>query len=112
MPAILRRRPSAHLAAWFGLLTGFGEVVCLGVRKFLLHQPIYFGLHIVWMSPLANLCLFTLVGLLLSALRIASRRVIAGLMTFLGLLGCALVFEGLKFYGVMLLAAGAGWRAG
>jgi hypothetical protein len=96
--AFLRRRPSLHWAAWFGLLTGFGEVVCLGVRKFLLHQPIYFGLHIVWMAPLANPIVFTIVWLLLAAMRIDSLRVKAGVTTFLGLLGCALVFDGLKFY--------------
>ncbi len=112
MAATLRLRPSLRLAAWFGLITGFGELVCLGVRKFLLSQPIYFGLHIVWMSPLANILLFTFVGLLLGATRIDSLRIKAGVMTFLGLLGCALVFDGLKFYAVALLAAGAGWRAG
>jgi arylsulfatase A-like enzyme len=99
-------------AAWFGLLTGFAEVICLGVRKFILRQPIYFGAHIVWMSPMANLCLFTLVGLLLGAMRIASPGFKAGVMAFLGLLGCALVFEELKFYAVVLFAAGAAWRAG
>src|SRR5262249_53926776 len=112
MAAILRHRLSLHLAAWFGLLTGFGEVACLGVQKFLLHQPIYFGLHIIWMSPLANLCLFTLLGLLLSSLRISSLRVRASVMAFFALLGSALVFEGVKFYAVVSLAAGVAWRAG
>jgi len=103
---------SLQLAAWFGLLTGFGEVICLGVRKFLLHQPIYFGLHIVWMSPLANFCLFTLLGLLLGSLRINSLRVKASVMAFFGLLGCALVFEEVKVYAGVSLAAGVAWRAG
>src|SRR5262245_18617241 len=103
---------SLHLAAWFGLLTGFSEVICLGVRKFLLRQPIYFGLHIVWMSPLANLCLFMLLGLLLGSLRVTSLRVKASVMAFFGLLGCALVFEGVKFYAGALFAAGVAWRAG
>src|SRR5262245_5565750 len=106
------KKGGKHLAAWFGLLTGFGEVICLGVRKFLLHQPIYFGLHIVWMSPLANFCLFTLLGLLLDTLRITSLRVKASVMAFFGLLGCALVFEEVKFYAGALFAAGVAWRAG
>src|SRR5215813_892234 len=99
------RQSIVCLAAWFGLCAGFGEVLCLGVQKFLLRQPIYFGLHIVWMAPLANFCLFLLLGLLFSAVGVASLRVRAGLMTFLGLLGCSLVFEQLKFYAVVLLAA-------
>src|SRR5262249_40352752 len=111
MVSILRRRLSLHLAAWFGLLTGVREVTCLGVQKFLLRQPIYFGLHIIWMSPLANLCLFTLLGLLLSSLRITSLRVKASVMAFFALLGLALVFEGVKFYAVVSLAAGVAWRA-
>src|SRR5215510_311422 len=101
-----RDLPSIHLAAWFGLLTGFSEVICLGVRKFLLRQPIYFGLHIVWMSPLANLCLFMLLGLLLGSLRVTSLRVKASVMAFFGLLGCALVFEEVKVYAGVSLAAG------
>src|SRR5262244_3750367 len=110
MATILRRRLSVHLAAWFGLLTGFGEVICLGVRKFLLRQPIYFGLHIVWMSPLANFCLFTLLGLLLSSLRINSLRVKASMMAFFGLFGCALVFDEVKAYAGVSLAAGVAPR--
>src|SRR5262249_19355761 len=76
------------------------------------HQPIYFGLHIIWMSPLANLCLFTLLGLLLSSLRISSLRVRASVTAFFALLGSALVFEGVKFYAVVSLAAGVAWRGG
>src|SRR5262245_59011717 len=72
---------TVYLAAWFGLCAGFGEVICLGIQKFLLRQPIYFSLHIVWMAPLANLCIFMLPGLLLSAIRVASLRVRAGVMT-------------------------------
>src|SRR5262249_24044922 len=106
------KKGGKHLAAWFGLLTGFGEVICLGVRKFLLHQPIYFGLHIVWMSPLANFCLFTLLGLLLGSLRINSLRVKVSVMAFFGLFGCALVFEEVKVYAGVSLAAAVAWRAG
>src|SRR5262245_33886945 len=101
-----------RLAAWFGLGAGFSEVVYLGVQKFLLRQPIYFSSHIIWMSPLANLRLFALHGLLFIAMGIASLRVKAGVMTFLALLGCSLVFQELKFYAVLLLAVGVAWRAG
>jgi arylsulfatase A-like enzyme len=101
-----------YLSAWFGLCAGFCEILCLGVQKYLLRQPIYFGLHIVWMAPLANMLLFFLIGLLLIAVRITSLRVKIGVMTFLGLLGCSLIFPQLKFYASVLLAGGVAWRAG
>jgi arylsulfatase A-like enzyme len=100
-----------HLSVWFGLCAGFCELICLGVQKYLLRQPIYFGPHIVWMSPLANLLLFLSIGLLLIAFRITSLRVRAGAMIFLGLLGCFLIFPQLKFYAAVLLAGGLAWRA-
>jgi arylsulfatase A-like enzyme len=107
-----RYSAALRLAAWFGLIAGFCEVLCLGVQKFLLRQQIYFGPHVIWMSPLANLCLFLLIGLLLGAFKIGSPRAKVALMSFLGLLGCALVFPQLKFYAMALLAAGGAWRAG
>jgi arylsulfatase A-like enzyme len=104
-----------RLAVWFGLLSGFGELAGLGVQKFLLHQLIYFGWHIVWMAPLANLCVFVTVGLLYRALawrwpKLASLRKTTGLFVFLSLLSWALLFPQLKFYAALLLAAGGAWR--
>jgi arylsulfatase A-like enzyme len=96
----------------FGLLAGFGEVVCLGIQKFLLHQPVYFGPHVVWMSPLANLCLFTLIGLIFGVAGVTALHVQVRVMAFLCLLGWALAFEQLKFYAALLLAAGVAWQVG
>jgi len=35
------------LAAWFGLVTGFGEVSLLAVEKFLLHRMVFVSPHVV-----------------------------------------------------------------
>ena len=113
LKANIRRSLSGlWLYSSFGLLAGFGEVVCLGIKKFLLSQPIYFGSHVVWMSPLANLCLFTLIGLIFGGAGITALRVQVRVMAFLALLGWALVFEQLKFYAALLLAAGVAWQVG
>lgn len=103
-----------RLAVWFGLLTGFGELGCLGVQKFLLHQLIYFGWHSVWMSPLANLCVFVIAGLVYRLLTwcwppLAAARTVNSGFSFLSLLSWGLLFPGLKLYAVLLLAAGGAW---
>ncbi len=100
-----------RLAAWFGLLTGLGELVCFGIQKFLLHQPIWFGRHIVWMAPLANLCLFVLLGLLFVALRrffprVVTLRNVVAVFTFLSVISWTLLFPDIKTYAAILLALG------
>jgi len=99
------------LAACFGLLTGFGELLCFGIQKYLLHQLIWFGWHVVWMAPLANLILFVLIGLLVVALqklvpRLASRRNAIAFFTFLSVMSLAWLFPALKTYAATLLALG------
>lgn len=48
------------LAAWFGALTGIGEVFLLGIKKYLLHQFVLLGPQVLWMSPLADMMIFVL----------------------------------------------------
>ena len=107
----LTTRSLLFLAAWFGLLTGWGELVVFGVQKFLLHQLIWFGRHIVWMAPLANLCLFLLLGLLVVVLRrlfprLVSLRNAVAAFTFLSVLSWAWLFPDIKAYAATLLALG------
>lgn len=51
---------------WFGLLTGLGEAAILGIQRFVLrsYSP-SLNPHAFWMVPLADLVLFTILGLLL-----------------------------------------------
>lgn len=99
------------VACWFGLLTGFGEVVALGIKKFLLDEFIFLGSAIVWMSPLANLLLFAVVGLFLWLLARRARNVVAErigifILAFLGFWSLILLFPWLHPYTALLLAAG------
>ena len=48
---------------WFGLVVALAELLVLGIQKFLLHQWIYAGPHIVWMVPLSYAGLFAALGL-------------------------------------------------
>jgi arylsulfatase A-like enzyme len=113
------RRPRTQalvLAVWFGLLTGFGEVSLLGLKKFYLGRVIRFGPHIVWMTPLADALIFLIPGLILFA--IARRRPeryspkAANLVfAFLGFLSVLLMYYPLHLYAKMLLAAGLAAQA-
>ncbi len=69
------------VAAWLGLLTGLGEAWYYVSRVFYQGKESagVFGIsqHAVWMSPLANLVVFTLAGGLVAlALRLAGRRLV------------------------------------
>lgn len=107
----LPTRKLLFLAAWFGLLTGWGELVVFGVQKFLLHQLIWFGRHIIWMAPLANLCLFMSLGLLVVVSqrffpRLVSPRNFVAAFTFLSVLSWVWLFPDIKAYAATLLALG------
>jgi arylsulfatase A-like enzyme len=107
----LTARQLPFLAAWFGLLTGLGELAVFGLQKFLLHQLIWFGRHIVWMAPLANLCLFVGLGLLVALLqrffpRLISLRNVIAVFSLLSVLSWALLIPDIKMYAATLLALG------
>ena len=52
------------VALWFGLITGVGEVLLRGVRRYLLHQFNYLGPYVVWMAPLVDVIVFGAIGLM------------------------------------------------
>ena len=113
-------RPSAReqtaqflmLGVWFGLVTGFAEVTLLAARKLWSNQIFpAFNPHAVWMAPLADLGLFTAVGLVLlcGALlspRLFSLRIVNFVFAFLAFLSLLLTFTQLGVYAVLLLATG------
>jgi arylsulfatase A-like enzyme len=103
------------LAVWFGLLTGFAEVSLLTVRKFFLHQFkgffVEFNPHVVWMAPLSDLVLLTIVGLVLCAAgllwpKLISLRVAGVVCAFLTFLSLLLTIRSLHLYAKLPLAAG------
>lgn len=101
------------VAAWFALAAGLAEVVIYSVRRLLWHQVIQqLSLYVVWLTPLANVCLFTTVGLLLLLLtrvwpRLGSIRVATFLFAFLACMSLLLLFvPPLHKYVALCLAAG------
>src|SRR5262249_27431627 len=101
------------VAVWFALVAGLAEVCIWGVRKIVLYQAIHHvNPHVVWMAPLANVCLFSVVGLvLLLPARLGSRlgalRVSTFVLAFLACISPLLMFvPPLHKYAVLCLALG------
>src|SRR5262245_23143628 len=104
-PSVARDQAAdtVRLAAWIGLLTGYGEVVCLGAQKYFFQSPIYFGLHIIWMAPLATAGLFSLIGMLCAASALVWPKIGTSgnrftVLIFLGILSWVLIFPQINFY--------------
>ncbi|NIW73531.1 sulfatase-like hydrolase/transferase [candidate division KSB1 bacterium] len=95
------------MAAWFGLLTGFLEFL---VRE--LFVKIIFNLnpHLFWMITLANLILFTIIGLILLPVRrwpkVVSLRITTFIFILLGCLAPLLNFPQIDIWARVLLAVG------
>jgi len=110
--------PAAYLllAAWFGLLTGVGEVFLLAVKKYFLHRLINVGADIVWMTPLAEMCVFAVPGVILYVMawrwpRRVSLRSVVFLLAFLSFLSLLFMYYPLYFYAKLLLATGLAVQA-
>ena len=101
------------VAAWLGLLTGFGEVALLGIRRYVLHHFLFVGQDIVWAVPVADGVLFVILAVLFLVLhRIAPARVrlvhLVGLLTAVGCFAWFLHYGPLHRGAALLLAVGAG----
>ena len=113
-------RPRADLfwvAAAFALLSGLGELVLLGARKFVLHETIRMGPQILWLTPTADLLLFLLVAVALAPFvrrgrALASPRALAAIFSFLAVLGILLVERWSYRFGFTVLALGAAAEIG
>ncbi len=106
-------RPSQLLvmSIWFGLLTGIGDVLILGVKVWFLNFFFNFNPHWVWMQPAANLLLFALIGLVLSVIawrwpNAISMRFASFGFFFLMFLGWIIVFPQLHILAQLLLVTG------
>ncbi|NIR49734.1 sulfatase-like hydrolase/transferase [candidate division KSB1 bacterium] len=105
-PALLLR-----MSIFFGLATGFLEVVTLVARKWLFGIIFNLNPHLFWMKPLANLILFLLVGMILIPIawrwpKLISLRVTAVILIFLTSLAPLLAFPQLHNWAKVLLALG------
>ena len=99
------------IASWFGLLTSLTEILFLGIKKFLLHRIIQLSPHVVWMTPLANLIIFLIIGLVFFLIahcwkRFASLRIAVFTFTFLIFMSLLLMYKSLHQYAALLLAIG------
>lgn len=100
-----------RLALAFGLVTGIGEVICLGIRKVAFKQVLFFGPHVVWLAPLADVGLFISSAALLLLLargwpRLATLNFTLYSFSFLLWLSWFLNVPRLQFHASVLLAAG------
>jgi arylsulfatase A-like enzyme len=97
-------------ACWFGLITGFGEVALLGVKKFVLGRPIWFGPDVAWLAPAADLALFLACGVLLIAASTwkpaRAPWIPVAVFAFLAFLSWLLMYYPIHPYAKLLLAAG------
>ncbi len=109
----VRERPADYLlfGIWFGLLGGVAEVVVLALSKIFLHRYLHIGIDTIWMTPLADVILFSVLGgvLSLTAIRVphlVSLRLVVFVYTFLGLLSLLFMFSWLENLAALVLAAG------
>src|SRR4030095_3504217 len=101
------------VAAWLGLLTGFGEVALLGIRRYVLHRFFFVGQDIVVALPVADAVLFVVLAVVFLILRrIAPARIrlghLVGLLTAVGCFAWFLHYGPLHRVAALLLAVGAG----
>lgn len=98
-------------AACFGVLTGLGEVSLLAAKKIFLQQFIRTGANSIWMTPLADLVLFSIVALLMILVswprpKLITVRRVSFVFAFLSFLSLLFMYSALHTYTSVLLAAG------
>lgn len=99
------------IALWFGFLTGVIEALVLAIQKTFFHHIIGLSKDVYWMSPLANLLLFSVLGLLFFLIAwIAPNYIPLHLtvffFTFLGILNFTYLFYQISQIASILLATG------
>jgi arylsulfatase A-like enzyme len=118
-PSALGARVTARdvllAAVWIALVTGFVEVIILGVRKFALGEVLSLSQHAVWMAPLGYVMLYVPPALVLAALAPRMRRLrlahVVALFTFLSAVGVGAMFPRLHRLATVVLAAGVAVQA-
>ncbi len=112
-PAV-REAPALSIpatAAWFALVTGLIEVALLAFRQHVLGEVLFLSRHYVWMTPAADLLIYSVPALALLALgrvwpRVVRRSLGIGVFAFLSALGLAFMFPQIHRAAMVLLALG------
>ena len=100
------------LSIWFGGLTGFAEVVIIAYKRYFTGEIMtYRSQHFFWMTPLGDILLFLIPGLIffiIGRIRWKSSVLNSSLFVFLFLFstGLLLWFPEIHFYAILLLAVG------
>jgi arylsulfatase A-like enzyme len=105
------------MGAWFGLLTGCVEVCLQGWLRFGLGRSVYFGLYIIWLSPLVNVLVFVLLGAGLYLVgqywpKLLAARVQLSFFLLLALFSWGLLLALVKLWTLVLLAVGLAFQGG
>ena len=111
-PKEIRANSLIILSIWFGGLTGFAEVVIIAYKRYFKGEVVLFkSQHFFWMTPLGDLILFLVPGLIfyvIGRIRWKSSILNSSLFVFVFLLCTGLMFwfPEIHFYAALLLAAG------
>ncbi len=117
--AVGQRRPRGRdlvmLGLAAGLLTGLGETVLLLVKRFLRGRFITVGEHALWMAPVADALLFTLLAIIFVALtrRVSVERrdrLFATMLVALGLTAMLTLWGRFHWVATILLSLGIAVR--
>jgi arylsulfatase A-like enzyme len=105
--------PVLRIGLWIGLLTGFAEVIIHGLRLFVFGEFLTLSHHAVWMIPLVDAILFSLIALGLALARKMwperlSWVVAVGVLVFIAAMALLRMFPRIHTAASLLIAAGLG----
>ncbi|MGH7658424.1 MAG: sulfatase [Gemmatimonadales bacterium] len=108
--------PILLIALWLGVVTGFGEVILLGIRKYIQDMFVFTGADVIWTAPLFTGLLFALLFIPVAIAahlfpRYVTRSRAAGLGIFLGAFSWFYLYPQFHRVAALLLAAGIGFQA-
>jgi len=102
---------------WFGILTALGQIALVLFARAFTRRLIHITNDIVWVGPVANVALYTILGVILYALtrrapRPTASALVSGVFLFTGVIGVLLQVPGLHPYAAFALAAGLSVEGG
>lgn len=105
-----------RLTLWAGLATGLAEVSIHALRWHLRHRFPFLSHDVLWMAPLAEVILFTLVGMMLAGVQALRRKPVFGVALrtylFLGTLAVLLCYPRLHWITDVVLALAVAYQLG
>ena len=104
------------IVLWFGYITGMIEAFVLAIRQNLLHQIINLSRDVYWMTILANLIIFAILGLLIFLIAsLAPEYVLLSftvfISAFLTIIILTILFERINQIAALMLAIGVAIQA-